>query len=206
MTTNPVSLPAPSLTGEVSVEVALATRRSHRSFASTPLSLAQLGQLSWAADGVTATVRGTKLRTAPSAGALYPVDLYVVVGTGGVTKLPPGVYHYDPTKHELNLIKGGELRRRVALNALSQMWIASAPVIFVVTGESARCTRKYGPRGEIYTHIEVGHVGQNIFLQAVALGLGAGIVGAFEPQVLAQTLSLPEAHVPFVVLPAGVIK
>ncbi|MBW2618668.1 MAG: SagB/ThcOx family dehydrogenase, partial [Deltaproteobacteria bacterium] len=175
-----ISLPQPSFKGKVSVEEALKARRTHRSFKTTPLKLAELGQLLWAAYGVTAEKHGYQLKTAPSAGALYPIDLYAVIGDGGVAGLEAGVYLYQPTGHGLELVKEGDLRARTAQDSLGQTWMARAPIILVITSEYARITVKYGRRGVLYAHIEAGHVGQNIFLQAEALGLKAGIVGAFD--------------------------
>ncbi|OPX20750.1 MAG: hypothetical protein BZ151_02445 [Desulfobacca sp. 4484_104] len=196
-----VNLPAPSLKGRMSVEEALQTRRTIRRFGHRALSLAQLSQLLWAADGVTDPKRG--YRSAPSAGALYPLDLYVAVGERSVADLPPGVYHYLPDQQGLELITPGDIRKELAKAALYQSWMAEAPIMVVITGAYARCTRKYGERGVLYTHIEVGHVGQNLFLQAEALGLGAGIVGAFENQEVSQIMNLPTAQEPFLIMPIG---
>lgn len=196
-----ISLPAPTLKGKLSVEEALEARRTVRRFGSRALTLAQLSQLLWAADGVTDPSRG--YRSAPSAGALYPLDLYVAVGERLVADLRPGVYHYLPDRHGLKLNREGDVRKELARASLYQSWMAEAPIMVVITGEYARCTRKYGERGVLYTHIEVGHVGQNLFLQAEALGLGAGIVGSFENRAVSQTLSIPEAHEPLLIMPVG---
>jgi SagB-type dehydrogenase family enzyme len=161
--------------------------------------MAQLSQLLWAAQGITDERRG--FRAAPSAGALYPLDVYAVVGEGGVEGLRAGVYRYYPAKHGLEIISTGDKRRQVANAALSQMWIATAPVVFVITAEYERITRKYGERGIRYAHIEVGHVGQNIFLQAGALGLGAGIVGAFRDASVAEAIGAPKEHEPLIIMP-----
>ncbi|MDD3581081.1 MAG: SagB/ThcOx family dehydrogenase [Desulfobacca sp.] len=196
-----VNLPAPSLKGRVSVEEALQARRTVRRFAHRALSLTQLSQLLWAADGVTDPRRG--YRSAPSAGALYPLDLYVAVGERSVADLPPGVYHYLPDRQGLELITKGDIRKELARAALYQSWMAEAPIMVVITAEYARCTQKYGQRGLLYTHIEVGHVGQNLFLQAEALSLGAGIVGAFENQAVSQIMGLPPAQEPLLIMPIG---
>jgi len=198
-----ISLPQPSFKGGVSVEEALKARRTHRSFKATPLSQAELGQLLWAAYGVTAEKHGYQLKTAPSAGALYPIDLYAVIGDGGVEGLAAGVYHYQPTGHGLEPVKDGDLRGRTAQDSLGQAWMARAPVILVITSEYARITVKYGRRGELYAHVEAGHVGQNIFLQAEALGLKAGIVGAFDNEKIIKTLGLPQDHEPLLIMPVG---
>ena len=198
-----ISLPQPSFKGKVSVEEALKARRTHRSFKATPLSPAELGQLLWAAYGVTAEKHGYQLKTAPSAGALYPTDLYAVIGDGGVAGLEAGVYLYQPADHSLELVKEGDLRARTAQDSLGQTWMARAPIILVITSEYARVTVKYGRRGVLYAHVEAGHVGQNIFLQAEALGLKAGIVGAFDNDRIIKTLGLPKDHDPLLIMPVG---
>jgi SagB-type dehydrogenase family enzyme len=195
-----VNLPTPAFQGTVAVAQALKSRRTIRQFANKPLTQEQLSQLLWAAYGIT-DPRG--LRTAPSAGALYPLDMYVVVGERQVSGLAAGVYHYLPEKQALEPKRLGDLRHGVARASLHQDWMAEAPVLFIITGEYRRCQVKYGERGIRYTHMESGHAAQNIFLQAEALGLGAGIVGAFENAVLTHTLDLPPAHDPLLILPVG---
>jgi SagB-type dehydrogenase family enzyme len=196
-----IKLPAPSLKGAMSVEEALSKRRTIRQFASRALTLAQLSQLLWGADGVS-DPRG--FRTAPSAGATYPLELYLVVGERGVTDLAPGVYRYLPQPHALEPTAAkGDLRASVARASLHQNWMAEAPVMVVIAAEYSRCMARYGNRGVQYTHMEVGHVGQNLFLGAEALGLSCGIVGAFEDRGLSQVLKLPANHEPLLVMPVG---
>lgn len=195
-----VKLPAPAPKGAMSVEEALKKRRTIRHFASRPLNLNQVSQLLWGADGVS-DPRG--LRTAPSAGATYPLELYLVVGERGVDHCAPGLYRYNPQAHALEPAAGGDLRAAVARASLHQTWMAEAPVMVVIAAVYGRCMARYGNRGVQYTHMEVGHVGQNLFLQAEALGLGAGIVGAFEDRTLARILKLPEEHEPLLIMPVG---
>jgi SagB-type dehydrogenase family enzyme len=199
-----LQLPQPASDGEISVERAIKERRTIRAFRTDPLGMDQLSQLLWAAQGVTDERRG--FRAAPSGGALYPLDVYAVVGEGGVVGLGSGIYLYYPASHRLELISKGDRRREVAKAALSQMWIARAPVIFVITAEYERITRTYGERGVRYAHIEVGHVGQNILLQAGAVGLGAGIVGAFRDASVAEAIGAPKEHEPLIILPVGYKK
>jgi len=201
--TGDLSLPSPSRKGTVSVEEALSSRRTHRSFQSRALTLKHFSQMLWAAYGVTAVTPGHQLKTAPSAGATYPIDIYAVVGEGGVESVAPGVYHYRPESHSVRPVSSGDLRTDVAAACLRQMWMAPAPLFIVITGDYARCSAKYGPRGIIYTQIEAGHVGQNVFLQAEALFLKAGIVGAFEKEDLGKALHIPAAHEPLLVMPVG---
>ena len=198
-----ISLPVPSHKGTITVEEALKARRTHRSFKARSLTLKQLSQILWGAYGVTATVSGYYLKTAPSAGGLYPIDIYTVVGEGGVDTLAPGVYHFRPENHSIKCVKQGDVRAAVATHSVHQMWMAEAPVMLVITGEYARCTIKYGPRGVTYTHIEAGHVGQNIFLQAEALGLKSGIVGAFNNKQIIKTMGIPTNHDPLLIMPVG---
>ncbi len=195
-----VKLPQPALKGAVSVESALKARRTVRLFASRSLGLPQISQLLWATAGVT-DPRG--LRTAPSAGATYPLEIYLVAGERGVTGLAPGIYRYRPGDHALELTLKGEHRAAVARACLSQSWMVTAPVMVVLAAEFSRCTARYGQRGVMYTHMESGHAGQNLFLQAEALGLGAGIVGAFEDKLLHRSLGLPQEHAPLLVMPVG---
>jgi SagB-type dehydrogenase family enzyme len=196
-----MKLPKAGTEGEVSLETTIKSRRTVRSFASTPLTLGQLAQLFWAAQGITED-RGYK-RAAPSGGALYPMDIYGVVGVNCVEGIKAGIWHYQPRDHSVSLVSEGDLRSEVARASLSQMWMANAPVSFVITSEYKRITGKYGRRGVRYAMIEAGHVGQNIFLQSEALGLGAGIVGAFDDRDVVSTLKIPQSHEPLLIMPVG---
>jgi SagB-type dehydrogenase family enzyme len=196
-----MNLPKPILKGEVSVEEAIKHRRTIRSYLSKALTLEQLSQIFWAAQGITED--GGYKRSAPSAGALYPLDIYAVVGDNGVRGLKAGIYHYDPDKHVAMLITEGDFRKDVARTALSQMWMARAPLNLVITSEYSRITSKYGTRGEMYAMIEAGHVGQNIFLQAEALGLRVGIVGAFHDNDVIRVMKISRTHSPLLILPVG---
>jgi SagB-type dehydrogenase family enzyme len=157
--------------------------------------------LLWAAQGITDRNRG--FRSAPSGGALYPLDVYVVAGKGGVEGIGAGIYRYLPQKHVLEKLGDGDRRERLAQAALQQTWIGEAPVVFVITAEYSRITGKYGQRGIRYAQIEIGHVGQNIFLQAEALKLRTGIVGAFYDDKVAETIEAPDKHEPMLIMPVG---
>ena len=196
-----VKLPMPEVDGAFPLAAALKRRRTIRGFADRPVTMQQLAQLLWAAQGITGQ-DGFK-RAAPSAGALYPMDVYAVVGAQSVPGLPAGVYHYTPARHALSRVLEGDMRNPLARAALSQGWMAGAAVNFVITAEYDRITGKYGRRGVRYAMIEAGHIGQNIFLQAEALQLGAGIVGAFDDGTLSRTLGLPARHEPLLVMPVG---
>jgi SagB-type dehydrogenase family enzyme len=195
-----IKLPPPVVKGGMPLTEALEARRSVRHFATRPLDLAQLSQLLWEADGAS-DPRG--YRTSPSAGATYPLDLYLVVGERGVSNLAAGIYHYDVAAQTLVPLARGDFQAAVARACLNQAWMTEAPVMVVITGEYRRCTVRYGQRGVRYTHMEAGNVSQNLFLAAESLGLGAGIVGAFEDQALARALKLPPAHEPLLVMPVG---
>ena len=196
-----MKLPHHRKEGTVSVEQAISQRRTVRAFRSEPLDLTQLSQLLWAAQGITGD-DGFK-RAAPSAGALYPMDIYVVSGTDSVGQIEAGVFHFSPSDRRLSLITGGDLRNALARESLSQMWMAKAPVNFVITAEYDRATVKYGKRGVRYAMIEAGHIAQNLFLQAEAMGLKAGIVGAFRDNSVIRVLRIPYAHEPLLIMPVG---
>jgi SagB-type dehydrogenase family enzyme len=196
-----MKLPSPTWEGTVSVEQAIRHRRTIRTFSPRALNLAQLSQLLWAASGIT-EYQGFK-RAAPSAGALYPMDVYVVVGDRCVATVEGGVYHYDPRGHQVSRVVQGDLRSLVAKVSLSQVWMARAPITMVITAEYNRTSAKYGKRGIRYGMIEAGHIGQNIFLQAQALGLAAGIVGAFQDSKIIDAMKINAAHEPLLLMPVG---
>jgi len=166
--------------------------------------LEQLSQLLWASQGITDNMAFK--RAVASGGALYPMDIYAVVGTESVNGLSTGNYHYEPEKHSVSKISEGDLRDSLAKASLSQMWMARAPLNLVITAEYSRICSKYGERGVRYAMIEAGHVGQNIFLQAEAMGLGAGIVGAFHDISVIQVMNIPNTHEPLLVMPVGYKK
>jgi SagB-type dehydrogenase family enzyme len=196
-----MKLPPPKREGAISVEQAIGQRRTVRAFSRKTLHPEQLSQLLWAAQGTTA-VGGFK-RAAPSAGALYPMDVYAVLGPGCVSRMEGGVYHFDPQDHALSLVDQRDPRDEVARACLSQMWMAKAPLFLVITAEYQRITGKYGDRGERYAIMEAGHIAQNIFLQAEALGLKTGIVGAYHDEKLIEIINLPPTHEPLLVIPIG---
>jgi SagB-type dehydrogenase family enzyme len=193
-----IRLPAPAVEGGVSVEEALHRRRSVRSFHPDALDLATVGQLLWSAQGITDP---GGLRTAPSAGALHPLELLVLIGAG--EGLDAGLYRYRPRTHALVPVATGDRRQAVAEASLGQGWMAQAPVLLVVAAEVARTAGRYGDRAPRYVHMEVGHAAQNVYLQATALGLGTTVVGAFQDGALAHLLELRPGEIPLAVLPVG---
>jgi SagB-type dehydrogenase family enzyme len=193
-----VSLPKPSLTGPNSLEQLLAQRRSVRSYQDTPVELADIGQLLWATQGIT---HGQGYRTAPSAGALYPLELYVVAGN--IEGLEDGVYHYNAERHDLSRISRGDLREKLALAAYSQQWMKTAAAIIAVAGVHERTTQKYGKRGKRYVLMEAGIAAQNLFLQSESLGLATVVVGAFTDEAVSRLLQLPDDAKPLLLMPVG---
>ena len=192
-----IELPSPRLKGEMSLEEAILERRSVREFASVPLNLEQISQLLWAAQGITDD--RSNFRSAPSAGALYPMEIFLVAGD--VEGLEPGIYHYNSEKHALEKMKEGDIRGNLSRAALGQRAVDQAPVNIIVAGEFERTTGRYGMRGERYVHIEAGHIGQNIYLQAVALGLGTVAIGAFHDNDIAELLEID--FDPLYIFPVG---
>lgn len=195
-----IKLPPPRKTGAVAVETAIGQRRTIRRFRPKALSLEQIAQLLWAGQGITGA--DDFKRAAPSAGALYPMDLYTAVGEG-VQLVDAGLYRYQPAGHRLSQTVQGDLRQEIAAAALSQSWMARAPLNLVITAEYARAAVKYGKRAVRYAMIEAGHIGQNLFLQAEALGLKAGIIGAFHDNEMIRILRIPKAHKPLLIMPVG---
>ena len=183
---------------EMSVEEALEQRRSIREFSREGLALEDVSQLLWAAQGITSR-RG--YRSAPSAGGLYPLEIYVVAGE--VEGVSPGVYRYRPEKHDLVLVTTGDLRKPLASAALGQNWVRQAPAVLVITGVYDRTMAKYGQRGRRYVHMEVGHAAQNVYLQATVRGLGTVMVGAFVDEEVQKVLNLPADHEPLGLMPIG---
>ena len=171
-----LALPPPHTTGGADLWDVLAKRRSVRRFLSTPLTQAELSQLLWAAQGITLRADGHGLRTAPSAGALYPVETYLTIHS--VEGVDPGVYHYAVETHELEQLRSGDYRQEVASAALDQGMVAQANVVFVWTAVFARSKWKYRQRAYRYVYLDAGHIAANVSLAAVALGLGTCQVAA----------------------------
>jgi len=187
-----IQLPKPASDGDMSVEAALAKRQSVRHFTSNPLALSQISQVLWAAQGITRNWGG---RTAPSAGALYPLELYLA--------LRDGFFQYIPKNHQLLHISDGNLIEVLAAVALGQQCIRESLAIIVIAGVYKRTEQKYRQRGERYVNVEAGHAAQNILLQAVSLGIGAVPVGAFYDDEVRGILSLPADHEPLYLIPLG---
>lgn len=194
-----INLPKPQTKGKLSVEEAINKRRSVRDFSPKALSLQDLSQLLWAAQGITGE-EGFG-RSCPSAGALYPLEIYAVVKS--VNTLERGIYSYNVFQHGLELIARGNYSEKMADACLGQLFIAEAPLIILIGADYERTTWKYGERGIRYVHIEAGHCGQNVSLQAVALGLASVPVGAFWDREVQRVLTLPQNFDPVYVIPIG---
>jgi SagB-type dehydrogenase family enzyme len=180
-----INLPKPNQDGSMSLEKAITVRRSRRSFLPQSLTLEQISQLTWAAQGQDTS---SSFRTAPSAGATYPLELFVVTGDG--------LFHYLPAEHSLEKLTGQDLRADLASAAWGQEFIEAAPLTLVFAAEFSRTTNHYGKRGIRYVYMEAGHAAQNVHLQAETLGLGSVAVGAFDDASVSKVLSLPAVRRP----------
>jgi SagB-type dehydrogenase family enzyme len=193
--TKEIQLPQPLTKGKLSLEETIAGRRSQRNFRDKNLSLEQISQILWAAQGITGKSGGFSFRAAPSAGALYPMEIYLLT--------PEGLYHYFPETHRLEVLGEKDLRRGLAESALGQEAVARAPLDIVICSVYERVKVKYGERGIRYAHIEAGHIAQNIHLEAVALGLGSVPIGAFNDKAVKEYLLLPADCEPLYIIPVG---
>jgi SagB-type dehydrogenase family enzyme len=171
----------------------LATRRSVRSYSGKALTWREIGQLFWAAQGITLESRA--FRSAPSAGALYPLETYVATAEG--------LYHYQPAEHSVQHTPKLGLRQKLWEAGLKQDWIRQAPAVFCLAAVYERTAGRYGERAARYVHMEVGHAAENLLLQAVALGLGGVVVGAFYDSRVREVLGLPIDHEPLYLIPVG---
>ncbi len=188
-----IILPKPNLKGTVSVEECIKNRRSVRSFSSKPLTMEEISQLLWATQGITDERRG--LRSAPSAGALYPLEIYLAKGDG--------IFYYDIEGHALIRTSGEDMRPNLSDGALGQASVKEAPALIIICTVRSRVTAKYSGRGNRYVDIEVGHAAENLHLQAVALGLASVPVGAFDDNRIKKALSLPDDTEPLYIVPVG---
>ena len=204
-----IRLPSPQLSGKVSLEETISRRRSVRKYRREPLDLAQLGQLLWAAQGLTGAGR---VRAAPSAGRTFPLEIFVMVGERsivaretqqGAQEIEAGIYHYEVDSHSLSLHRPTDLRAELAGAALDQQFLVEAPVDIVICALADRTSGRYGERAERYVNMEVGHVGENIHLQAVALGLASVEVGAFDDEQVRKVLEVDKQTRPLYIMPVG---
>jgi SagB-type dehydrogenase family enzyme len=186
-------LPLPDTTGSMSLEKAIENRRSVRSFKDKSLNDKQIGQILWAAQGITGDRRG--FRAAPSAGATYPLEVYMVTSSE--------IMHYVPKDHSVETIETGDYRGKIKAAALGQESVGEASAIVIITAISERTTKRYGQRAHRYIYTEAGHAGQNVLLQVVSLGLGAVPVGAFDEDKIAEILNCKGGETPLYIIPIG---
>jgi SagB-type dehydrogenase family enzyme len=196
-----IRLPPADTHGQVSLERTLFERRSVRNYKKDPLKLDQVGQLLWSAQGVSGT--SGRYRTAPSAGATYPLELMVAVGR--VEGLAKGVYRYIPGEHVLKLVDEEDVRGKLSKAALSQSWVREGAIVVVFNAVFDRTARVYYQRAVQYVHIEAGHASQNLHLQAVALDLGTVVIGAFDDEHVSRLLGLSQYEQPLIIMPVGKI-
>jgi SagB-type dehydrogenase family enzyme len=194
-----IKLPAPHLSSDFSLETALKKRRSLREFGRRPVSLDQVSQLAWAAQGIS----GQKpyKRTAPSAGGRCPLELYLLAGE--VDGVLPGIYRYQAVDHSLTRLDDRDKRQALGHAAAEQTWLADAPVVFLFAAIYERTKSKYGQRGVRYVHMDVAFAAENLHLQAVALGLGTVVMGAFDDDAVHGVMGLPEEERPLLIMPVG---
>ncbi len=196
-----VSLPKPVLTGGMTLERAMAERRSIRDLKDAPIPMQSLSMLLWAAQGVT---DANGHRTTPSARATYPLDVIAIVGN--VTGVPAGVYRFDPAAHSLTRMAVGDQRKALVKEAIGQDWIPAAAVLFAITGTPERARAKMGDRAAQFTGLEAGLAAQNLLLEVTSLGLGSTFVGGFDGAKAAIFLGLPAGETVHAILPVGVRK
>ncbi|MBU2595882.1 SagB/ThcOx family dehydrogenase [Patescibacteria group bacterium] len=197
--TGSIKLSEPKLKSDLSIEEAILKRRSIRDYKDEAISLSDISQLLWAAQGVTDKEKGG--RSAPSAGALYPLEIYLLAGK--VEELGEGLYKYNPENHQLIKTLSGDKRTELTEAAVGQTTIKNAPAIIIITGVYERTRAKYGERAERYVHLEAGHASQNIYLQSESLGLGTVSVGAFDDERVKQALGLSNNETPLYLMPVG---
>lgn len=207
---NLFKLPSPRMTSNVSLEETFKNRRSRRSYKDKPLTAKEISQMLWAAYGITKPKKSPSylaggLKTAPSAGARYPLEIYLVAGN--VKGLSSGLYKYIPSGHSIIKVMDGDLRKDLLAGCWYQEMVGDAPISIVYTAVFSRITVKYGERGRSrYVCMEVGHSAQNVYLQAEALGLGTCAVGAFEDDEVTRVLKLPKEEEILYIMPVGHYK
>lgn len=182
-----IKLPTPQYKSTVSVEEALLQRRSIRQYAPGALTLNEVSQLLWAAQG---TTKKDFFRTAPSAGATYPIDTYLVAGD--VEGLPAGIYQYQPQGHRLTPKITGDKRKELSQAAANQPWVLKAPISIVLVSIQERITSRYGPRSIRYIFMEAGHIGQNVHIQCETLGLGTVMIGAYSDKAAREVIGVEQ--------------
>ncbi|ABN69150.1 nitroreductase [Staphylothermus marinus F1] len=196
-----IKLPEPSF--ETCLLKIISERKSHRKYRKEPLALNELSTVLWSSYGC--IDEDCRRRTVPSAGATYPMEIFVFVRENGVIGLEPGIYYYDPLTHSIILIRSGDQNRKLYYACLNQKWVLEAPINIVITAVYERTTSWYGRRGFRYIYMEAGHIGQNIYLAATNLGLGTVAVGAFNDEQIKTIIGLNNKYLVLYVFPIGKI-
>jgi SagB-type dehydrogenase family enzyme len=187
-----IHLPPPTEKGSMSLEEAITRRRSTRNFTLESISQSQLSQMLWATQGVIDIRSGDRA-----------LEIFVVCGRNCIEGISDGIYHYNPESHSLTTHRQGDFRQELARAALEQEYVYQAPLNIIICTIYERTTMRYGARGERYVHIEVGHAGQNIYLQATALGLATVAIGAFHDEQVREALRLDKRIKPLYIMPVG---
>ncbi|MCU4173438.1 SagB/ThcOx family dehydrogenase [Carboxylicivirga sp. N1Y90] len=200
-------LPTPEFTSNISVEESMLNRRSQRDYRSQAITAQQLSQVLWSAYGITQAIEEPEflrggLKTAPSAGARYPLDIYVLIGN--VDGLKKGLYKFLPNGHKLLKLNSADLRHELCIASYDQLMIQEAPAVLLYSAIFERCTSKYGDRGrERYVCMDLGHSAENVYLQVQSLGLGTCAIGAFNDEEVSNIINLPTEEEPLYILPIG---
>ncbi|MCK4852757.1 MAG: SagB/ThcOx family dehydrogenase [Bacteroidales bacterium] len=202
-----VKLPPPRTRGDLSLEETLINRRSRRYFQTSPLTPSEISQILWAAYGLKEPARGKRFsgkanRNCPSAGALFPLEIYLTVGD--IVDIPSGFYQFIPDEHALKLIHDKDLREDLCKAAQQREMVRDAPASLIYIAIESRVIARYGERGvQRYIPMDIGHSAQNVYLQVEALGLGTCAIGAFNDETVKQVLDLPEEQIPMYIMPVG---
>ena len=202
-----INLPAPLLKGTMTVEEALFNRRSIRQYQDVALTIKDVSQILWAAYGITDTIKrkGVDLKTAPSARALYPLSIYIVIGD--VSDLKSGIYHYYPKGHFLKLLKSGDYRNELSTASNNQNMIKTAPFVLVYSYDTLKLNSKYGKETALrLSSMDLGHSAENVYLQATALGLGTCAIGGLKPTNVSNLIGMPVNEKPIYIMPIGKLK
>lgn len=198
-----VELPDPETDGSTSVERAIATRASRRSFADSPVEIADVSQLLWAAQGITHERDGVELRAAPSAGATFPLVAFLALTPDGCDELDAGLYRYEPREHALEVERDEAVHDDLVGAALGQPVVRDAPAVLTFAADFDRTRSQYPEHGERYVQMEVGHAAENVHLVCESRDLASCPVGAFRDDDVATALALPDALDPLYLVPFG---
>ncbi len=191
-----IKLPKPKEKSNVSLEETIKKRRSERRLSGGELTLDQISQVLWSCQGITDEKKN--FRSAPSAGATYPLEIYLISADG--------FFQYVPDAHALKRLKSKDMRQELSRACYGQGFVKDASIDIIICADFERTTGRYGERGENYVYVEVGHAAQNVHLQAVAEGLGSVPVGAFSDEKIKELLGLPEELIPLYVIPVGYVS